>query len=45
MSKKYLIADDDDMPTMCLKNFLKQEGYTTKAVDNGNAGVEKFNSE
>ena len=45
MSKKYLIADDDDMPTMCLKNFLKQEGYTTKAVDNGNAGVEKFNSQ
>ena len=44
MSKKALIVDDDDMTTMCLKNFLKQEGYTAEAVDNGNAGVEKLKS-
>ena len=45
MSKKALIVDDDDMTTMCLKNFLKQEGYTAEAVENGNAGVEKLKSD
>ena len=44
MSKKALIVDDDDMTTMCLKNFLKQEGYTSEAVDNGEAGIEKSKS-
>ena len=42
MSKKALIVDDDDMTTMCLKNFLKQEGFTAESVDNENAGVEKL---
>ena len=45
MSKKALIVDDDDMTIMCLKNFLKQEGYTAEAVDNGNSGVEKLKSD
>ena len=44
MSKKALIVDDDDMTTMCLKNFLKQEGYEVESVENGNAGVEKLKS-
>ena len=45
MSKKALIVDDDDMTIMCLKNFLKQAGFTAEAVDNGNAGVEKLKSD
>ena len=44
MSKKALIIDDDDMTTMCLKNFLKQEGFEAESVENGNAGIEKLKS-
>ena len=44
MSKKALIVDDDDMTTMCLKNFLKQEGFEGESVENGNAAVEKLKS-
>ena len=44
MSKKALIVDDDDMTTMCLKNFLKQEGFEAESVENGNAGIEKLKS-
>ncbi len=42
MSKKALIVDDDDMTIMCLKNFLKQEGFEADTAENGNAGVEKL---
>ena len=42
MSKKALIVDDDDMTIMCLKNFLKQEGFEVDTAENGNAGVEKL---
>ena len=44
MSKKALIIDDDDMTTMCLKNFLKQSGFEAESVENGNGGVEKLKS-
>ena len=44
MSKKALIIDDDDMTTMCLKNFLKQSGFDPESVENGNAGIEKLKS-
>ena len=44
MSKKALVIDDDEMALMCLKNFLKQEGYEPESVENGNAGVEKLKS-
>ena len=42
MSKKALVIDDDDMTLMCLKNFLKQEGYSFDSAENGNAGIEKL---
>ena len=44
MSKKALVIDDDDMTLMCLKNFLKQEGYTFNSAENGNEGIEKLKS-
>ena len=44
MSKKALIIDDDEMTLMCLKNLLKQEGYTFDSAENGNDGVEKVKS-
>ena len=44
MSKKALIVDDDDMTTMCLKNFLKQSGFEAESVENGNGGIEKLKS-
>ena len=44
MSKKALVIDDDDMTLMCLKNFLKQEGYTFDSAENGNEGIEKLKS-
>ena len=44
MSKKALIIDDDDMTTMCLKNFLKQEGFAAESVGSGNDGIEKLKS-
>ena len=44
MSKKALIVDDDDMTIMCLKNFLKQEGYAAESVENGKEGIEKLKS-
>ena len=44
MSKKALIVDDDDMTIMCLKNFLKQEGYESETAENGNGGIEKLKS-
>ena len=42
MSKKALVIDDDDMTLMCLKNFLKQEGYTFDSAENGNEGICAF---
>ena len=44
MSKKALIVDDDDMSTMCLKNFLKKAGFEADSVANGNDGIEKLKS-
>ena len=44
MSKKALLIEDDDMTIMCLKNFLKQEGFEADSVENGNGGVEKLKS-
>ena len=44
MSKKALIVDDDDMTIMCLKIFLKQEGYESETAENGNGGIEKLKS-
>ena len=44
MSKKALIIDDDDMTTMCLKNFLKQEGFAAESVGSGKDGIEKLKS-
>ena len=44
MSKKALVIDDDEMALMCLKNFLKQEGFEAESVENGNAGIEKLKS-
>ena len=44
MSKKALVIDDDDMTLMCLKNFLKQEGYTFNSAEKGNEGIEKLKS-
>ena len=29
---------------LCLKNFLKQEGYESETAENGNAGIEKLKS-
>ena len=45
MSKKALVIDDDEMALMCLKNFLKQEGYAFESAQNGNEGIEKLKSE
>ena len=42
MSKKALVIDDDEMALMCLKNFLKQEGYEFESAQNGNEGIEKL---
>ena len=42
MSKKALVIDDDDMTLMCLKNFLKQEGYTFDSAEKGIDGIEKL---
>ena len=42
MSKKALIVEDDDMTIMCLKNFLKQEGFTADAVENGEGAIGKL---
>ena len=39
MSKKALLIEDDDMTIICLKNFLKQEGFEAKTAENGNAGI------
>ena len=44
MSKKALLIEDDDMTIMCLKNFLKQEGFEAETAENGNAGIEKLKS-
>ena len=44
MSKKAIIIDDDDMTTMCLKNFLKQEDFAAESVASGNDGIEKLKS-
>ena len=42
MSKKALIIDDDEMTLMCLKNLLKQAGYSFESAENGNEGIEKL---
>ena len=44
MSKKALLIEDDDMTIICLKNFLKQEGFEAETAENGNAGIEKLKS-
>ena len=42
MPKKALVIDDDEMALICLKNFLKQEGYEFESAQNGNEGIEKL---